>query len=177
MLKGEDLYIKSGMMGLMTDNVQGAMFDEYKIDHVDCFVDPFDPEKVKQYKVRTNRFHETYKNDINLVWEQSPDSTNPWVYKESYKSKKMALFRKPEDDEKLRPALLFKQNFDIGSMAFQVLFTKAESVLFTYFYYSSVKDTFILSLSPYKLKVTHVENNVPTVLISAKMKILFNSWT
>ena len=31
MLKGEDLYIKSGMMGLMTDNVQGAMFDEYKI--------------------------------------------------------------------------------------------------------------------------------------------------
>jgi hypothetical protein len=40
-------------MGLMTENVQGSMFDNFKVDHEDCFVDPFDSDKAKKYKVKT----------------------------------------------------------------------------------------------------------------------------
>jgi hypothetical protein len=83
-LKGEDLYLKSGQMGLLTDNIQGAMFDSYKIDHVDCFIDPFDSDKAKKFTVRTNRFHETYKNDIKLIWEENIKETNFWIYKENF---------------------------------------------------------------------------------------------
>jgi len=34
-LRGEDLYLKSGQNGLLTENTAGAMFDGFKIDHED----------------------------------------------------------------------------------------------------------------------------------------------
>lgn len=46
-LRGEDLWIKSGSSGLQTDMVKGAMFDFYKVTHEDCYVDPFDSDTAK----------------------------------------------------------------------------------------------------------------------------------
>ena len=31
-------------------------------------MDPFDPEKAVKYEVKTNRYRENYKVDINLIW-------------------------------------------------------------------------------------------------------------
>lgn len=45
------------------------MFDNYKVNHEDCFVDPFDTDKAKRYKVKTNRFYEQYKSDISIIWD------------------------------------------------------------------------------------------------------------
>jgi hypothetical protein len=67
-VKGEDLYLRSGSVGLMTENCSGSMFDNYKVEPEDCFVDNFDPDKVKKYKVRTSRFHETFNSDISQIW-------------------------------------------------------------------------------------------------------------
>ena len=33
--------------------------------------DPFDPEKIPSYDIKTNRFYEDYKSDINLIWKQA----------------------------------------------------------------------------------------------------------
>lgn len=117
-LKGEDLWIKSGSSGVMTDMVQGAMFDNYSVQHEDCFVDPFDSDKAKQYTVHTNRFHELYRNDLSLIWEQDSDDGTPWLYKENYFGKKMCLYRKPAEVEKVDPTVLIDKVFDTGTIAF-----------------------------------------------------------
>jgi hypothetical protein len=135
------------------------MFDNFKIDHEDCYVDPFDSDKAKRYKVRTNRFHELYKNDINLIWQQSPKDNNPWVYKENFLGKKFAFYRKPDETDKAPPALLINKVFDIGTIAFSVLFSKPDAILFTFLYYTSSKENFAVSISANKIKIVHIENN------------------
>lgn len=105
-LKGEDLYLKSGQNGLATENTAGAMFDSFFIDHEDCHLDEFDQDKAKKYVVKTNRFHELYKNDINFIWEQHKDDTNPWEYKKNFFLRKAALWKTSIKDEKFPPAFL-----------------------------------------------------------------------
>ena len=68
-LRGEDLYLKSGSVALLTDNAFGTLFDKLNVIHTDCTPDPFDSEKAIEYKIITNRFHELYKIDINILWE------------------------------------------------------------------------------------------------------------
>lgn len=68
LLRGEDLYLRSGSFALTTDNAKNTYFDGVKIWPIDCFVDPFDPEQAIHYKVKTNRFRDMFVNDISLVW-------------------------------------------------------------------------------------------------------------
>lgn len=44
LLRGEDLYLKSGGVALYTENAKNSYFDDFKAEQVDCFQDPFDPE-------------------------------------------------------------------------------------------------------------------------------------
>lgn len=62
------MYLKSGSVGLTTDNARNSYFDGFKVEPLPCFVDPFDPEKAVKYEVKTNRFRENYRSDINLIW-------------------------------------------------------------------------------------------------------------
>lgn len=48
-MRGEDLYLKSGTVGLTTDNARDTYFDNFKVEPVTCFIDPFDPEKAIKY--------------------------------------------------------------------------------------------------------------------------------
>ena len=68
-MKSEDLYLKSGSIALTTDNSKDTYFDDYKIEPLECYVDPFDPESSKKYLPRTNRFREIFVADINQIWE------------------------------------------------------------------------------------------------------------
>lgn len=177
LLKGEDLHIKSGQVGLMTDNAQGTMFDNFRVDHEDCFVDPFDSDRAKRYKVRTNRFIELYKNDVNQVYEQNPNETNNWLYKDNHFGRKNCLWRRPADNEKLLPALLSNKVFDIGTVAFALLLSKPETVFFTYLFYTSQRNTFVVSISASKIRITQIENNQPQILLSQKIDVKLYTWT
>jgi len=48
-LKGEDSHIKKGFFGLFTDDTFEVFFDGFKIDPLDCWVDPFDIEKTEHF--------------------------------------------------------------------------------------------------------------------------------
>ncbi len=69
MLKGDDLYIKSGKIALTTDNALDTYFDSFKVEPLPCYVDPFDPETAVKYLVDTNRFRDKYRSDISLIWK------------------------------------------------------------------------------------------------------------
>ncbi len=64
-LRAEDLYIKSGAIALTTDNSKGNFFDNFKVESLVCFQDPFDSDKATHYNVITNRYKEKYLGNIN----------------------------------------------------------------------------------------------------------------
>lgn len=75
--------MKSGFVGLSTDNTSGVFFDKFLVEPVECYKDEFDPEKIPEYEIKTNRFREDYFSDIGLVWKQH-NGENPWIYKQNY---------------------------------------------------------------------------------------------
>ena len=168
-LRGEDLYLKSGQNGLLTENAAGAMFDGFKIDHEDCFVEESDSEKLKHYVIKTNRFHELYRSDIVQIWDQHKDDTNPWEYKQNFYLRKTVLWKKPQEEEKYPPALLDDRQFDTGTISFEILFQKAENQLDFHMYWSSSRDNIQISLSPTKIKIVQHENGEPNVLFNGKI--------
>lgn len=121
-MKGEDLYIKSGSVALTTDNAKDSYFDNFKVDPIPCFVDPFDQDNAVKYRVKTNRYRETYKSEINMNWEQPENVENPWIYKKNYFSKKNAMFIKHDKDKKSEWIKLADKKFDIGTIGLKFLF-------------------------------------------------------
>lgn len=87
-LKAEDLYIKSGGVAWTTDNTSEVYFDKLSFNPLECFKDSFNPEDPKKFQLKTNRFRDNYKSDINLNWMQDEHAENPTVYKMSVKGKK-----------------------------------------------------------------------------------------
>jgi len=80
--------------------------------------------------------------------------------------KKFAFYRKPDETDKAPPALLINKVFDIGTIAFSVLFSKPDAILFTFLYYTSSKENFAISISANKIKIVHIENNQPNSLLT-----------
>lgn len=64
------------MIALTTDKAVNTYFDNLQIQHLDCFSDNFDSDKINKFKLKTNRFYERYKSDINLIWRQSENQEN-----------------------------------------------------------------------------------------------------
>jgi hypothetical protein len=47
---GEDQHFKTGFQSLFSDATLGFFIDNYKVDHLDCWRDPFDEAKAIKYK-------------------------------------------------------------------------------------------------------------------------------
>lgn len=176
-LRGEDLYLKSGSVGLLTENCSGSMFDSFRVTPEDCFNDDFDEDKVRKFKVHTNRFHETYTTDIEQVWSQHKNDNNPWEYKDNMFNEKTIFWKKVDEEEKYPPAFLINKNFDTGTVSFKLLFQKNESMLDLHLLWSSMKDNVQISITPFKIKITNHDNGQPISLYNGKIAINLFSWT
>jgi len=176
-LKGEDLWIKSGSTGLQTDMVKGAMFDAYKVTHEDCFVDPFDSDTAKQYLVKTNRYHELYKNELSLIYEQGETDPSPWVFKENFFAKKQVFYRKPIENEKVEVTTMIDKVYDTGSITYQVWLGKPDAVLEKYIYYSNKGNSIVVVIKLNNIKLVHFENFSAQVIFSGTLKLKPKTWS
>jgi len=176
-LRGEDLYLKSGSVGLLTENCSGSMFDSFRVTPEDCFNDDFDEDKVRKFKVHTNRFHETYATDIEQVWSQHKNDNKPWEYKNNMFNEKTIFWKQVDEEEKFPPAFLINKNFDTGTVSFRLLFQKNESMLDLHLLWSSMKDNVQISITPFKIKITNHDNGQPISLYNGKIAVNLFAWT
>lgn len=117
-LRGEDLYLKSGYVGLQTDYTRDAYFTDFSIEPLACFQDPYEPEWAEKYQVKTNRYHELYFANIDQIWEQPENAENRWIYKKNYFGRKEVLYHKMEKDKVSHGIYLMNKVFDIGTVQF-----------------------------------------------------------
>jgi len=72
-LSAEDLHFKSGSIALALENVSNAYFDHFTIAHLPCSSNTMDERPALDVQIKTNRFYETYKNDMEEIWQYSEE--------------------------------------------------------------------------------------------------------
>lgn len=69
LLMGDDYELKSGVVGLHTDNAQETFFDNIQIKPMDCYKSTYDIDEAPEFFIETNRFKDIYKSAIYRIYD------------------------------------------------------------------------------------------------------------